>query len=127
MRTGTPSVKTIYTGSEGDDRGKLYCQHGELSLAARAEKPSESKKAKVFWAMKAARDRSEEFNDGRTKNPSGIVRHTPRNVKNRPPARISHCWKLGTKRHSMQLDIVVDKTLKNAKLPVTPCSSPLYH
>ena len=34
-----------------------------MSKAAGAKKPSESQKAKAHWAMKAAKDRREEFND----------------------------------------------------------------
>ena len=42
---------------------ELYFNHGEVSWAAGARKPSESQKAKALWAMKAAKDRREEFYD----------------------------------------------------------------
>ena len=41
----------------------VYHHYRELSQAAGAKKPSESQKAKAFWAMKAAWDRCEEFYD----------------------------------------------------------------
>ena len=38
-----------------------------MSKAAGAKKPSESHKANALWAMKAAKDRGDEFNDSARK------------------------------------------------------------
>ena len=64
---------------------KLYCHCRKMSKATGAKQPSESQKSKSLWAMKAAKDRGEEYCDparkeyllGRTKDTSGVVERTP--------------------------------------------------
>ena len=44
--------------------GEELCGHyQEMSEAAGAKKPSESRRAKAFWATKAAKDKGEDFYD----------------------------------------------------------------
>ena len=61
MRTATPPVKP-FTKELKETNGKSFVlSFRELSQAAGAKMSSESQKAKALWAMKAVRDRSEEF------------------------------------------------------------------
>ena len=53
--------QAMYKGIEGKEWEELNYHFRELSQAAGAEKPSESQKTKLLWAMKAAWDRQEEF------------------------------------------------------------------
>ena len=46
---------------------ELYHHYRDMSKAAGARKPSESRKAKALWAMKAAKDRRDEFYDSARK------------------------------------------------------------
>ena len=55
------SCQAIDKGIEGKEWEELYCYCRDLSQAAGAKKPSESQNAKALWAVKAARDREEEF------------------------------------------------------------------
>ena len=48
--------QAIYEGIEGNEWEELYRRCGEMSKAAGARQPSESRKAKALWAMKAAND-----------------------------------------------------------------------
>ena len=48
---------------EGSGWEELYFHYRWMSKATGAKKPSESQKAKDLWAMKAAKDRSEEYYD----------------------------------------------------------------
>ena len=66
------SCQAICEAIEGDEWKELHYRYRELNQAAGAKKPSESQKAKALSAMKAARDRDEEFyaparKDGGTK------------------------------------------------------------
>ena len=64
MRTGMPSAnQAIHKGIEGEDWEDLYCHCREMSRAPGAKKPSESRKAKALWAMKAPRTGREEYCD----------------------------------------------------------------
>ena len=58
----------IYEGIEATEWAELYFNYRETSKAAGARKPSESQKAKALWAMKAAKDRREEFCDSPRKD-----------------------------------------------------------
>ena len=69
-------MTTLSKGIEGEEWEELFCHYREMSRATGAKKPSESHKAKALWAMKAAKDRSEEYYD---------------------PARKDHFWE--EKRH----------------------------
>ncbi len=53
--------QAIYKGSEGSEWEDLYERHNVLSEAAGVRKPNESKKAKAFWKMKAAKDSGDDF------------------------------------------------------------------
>ena len=53
--------QTIHKRIEGGEWEEPVLSFREKSKAAGAKKPSESQKAKALWAMKAVRDRSEEF------------------------------------------------------------------
>ena len=55
--------QAIYKGVEGNEWGELYHHYREMSKSAGAKKPSESQKAKALSAMKAAKDRGDEFYD----------------------------------------------------------------
>ena len=55
--------QAIYKGIEGKEWEELHFHYREMSKAAEARKPSESHKAKAFWAMKAAKDTEKEFYD----------------------------------------------------------------
>ena len=55
--------QAIYKGIEGEESEELYYHYREMSQATGARKPSASHKAKAFWTMKAAWDRSEEYYD----------------------------------------------------------------
>ena len=61
MRTGMAFCQAIYNGIDGSEWTELHFHHREMSNATKAKKPSESQKAKALWAMKAAKDREEEF------------------------------------------------------------------
>ena len=41
----------------------MYDSYKVMSRAVGVKKPQEAQKAKALWAMKAAKDRKEEFND----------------------------------------------------------------
>ena len=52
--------QAIYKGIEGKEWEELYCHYRG---AAGANEPSDSQKAKDLWAMKAVKDRREEYCD----------------------------------------------------------------
>ena len=52
-----------YKGIERSGWEELYFHYRWMSKATGAKKPSESQKAKDLWAMKAAKDRGEEYYD----------------------------------------------------------------
>ena len=54
--------QAIYKEIEGKEWEEPYHHYREMSQAAGAKKPSESQKAKAF-AMKAAKEREEEYYD----------------------------------------------------------------
>ena len=90
MRTGMLSANQIYKGTRGEKWEELYCHYREVSRATGATKPSESQKAKALWAMKAAKDRGEEFYD-----PAGREYHYGKETDTtgavgRPPQRPNH-------------------------------------
>ena len=60
--------QAIYDGIEGNEWEELYRRCKEMSKAAGAKQPSESRKAKALWAMKAANDRGDEFYDSARKD-----------------------------------------------------------
>ena len=73
--------QAIYKGIEGDEWEELYLSLQRVETRRQEpKKPSESEKAKALWAVKAARDGSEEFCDparkediqGRTKTRLGL-------------------------------------------------------
>ena len=53
--------QALYKGIEGEDWEEMYNSHKAMSRAVGVKKPQESQKAKALWAMKAAKDRKEEF------------------------------------------------------------------
>ena len=53
--------EATYKGMEGKEWEEQYYHYIELNQATGAKKPSESQKAKALWAMKATRNRDEEF------------------------------------------------------------------
>ena len=55
--------QALYKGIEGEDWEEMYDSHKAMSGAVGVKKPQEAQKAKAFWAMKAAKDRKEEFYD----------------------------------------------------------------
>ena len=55
--------QALYKGIEGKDREQMYDSYKEMSKALGVEKPQEARKAKTLWAMRAAKDRKEEFYD----------------------------------------------------------------
>ena len=52
--------QALYKGMEGEDREEMYDSYKVMTRAVGEKKPQ---KAKVLWAMKAAKDRTEEFYD----------------------------------------------------------------
>ena len=58
-----PSAKQSTREIEGNEWEELYCHYRKMNRAVGAEKRSESQKAKALWAMKAAKDREEEYCD----------------------------------------------------------------
>ena len=50
-----------YKGIEGSEWDELRYHFRKMSKAAGARKPCESQKAKDLWAMKAAKDRGDDF------------------------------------------------------------------
>ena len=50
-------------GIEGEDWEEMCDSYKVLSKAVGVRKPQETQKAKALWAMKAAKDRKEEFYD----------------------------------------------------------------
>ena len=63
MQICTHFAKQCFKGIEGSERDDLRHHYRDLSKAAGAKKPSESQKAKALWALKAAKDREDEFHD----------------------------------------------------------------
>ena len=55
--------QALYKGIEGEDWEEMYDSHKAMSKALGVQKPQEAQKAKALWAMKAAKDRKEEFYD----------------------------------------------------------------
>ena len=53
--------QALYEGIEGEDWEEMRDSHKEMSRAVGVKKPQEAQKAKALWAMKAAKDRKEEF------------------------------------------------------------------
>ena len=65
MRTDITSAKlsSKELKIEGEEWEELYCHYRDMVKETGAQKPSESQKAKALWAMKAAKDTSEEYDD----------------------------------------------------------------
>ena len=74
--------QAIYKGIERDECEELYCHHREMSRAAGAKKPGESQKSKSLSAMKAAKDRREEY-----RNPPAIADRDKIGAVGRTPQR----------------------------------------
>ena len=55
--------QALYKGIEGKDREEMYDSYKAMSKALGVNKPQEAQKARALWAMKAAKDRKEEFHD----------------------------------------------------------------
>ena len=55
--------QALYKGIEGKDWEEMYDSYKEMSWAVGVKKPQEAQKARALWAMKAAKDRKEEFYD----------------------------------------------------------------
>ena len=55
--------QALYKGIEGEDWEEMYDSYKAMSKASGVNKPQEAQKAKALWAMKAAKDRKEEFCD----------------------------------------------------------------
>ena len=55
--------QALHKGIEGEDWEEVCESCKEMSRAAGVRKPQEAQKAKALWAMKAAKDRKEEFYD----------------------------------------------------------------
>ena len=61
MRTGMPSAKRFTMELKGVTGKSCGVTTERFCRAAGAEQPSESQKAKALWAMKAVKDREEDF------------------------------------------------------------------
>ena len=55
--------QALYKGIEGEDWEEMHDSYKVMSRAVGVRKPQEAQKAKALWAMKAAKDRKEEFCD----------------------------------------------------------------
>ena len=55
--------QALYKGIEGEDGEEMYESYKVMSRAMGVKKPQEAQKAEALWAMKAAKDRNEEFYD----------------------------------------------------------------
>ena len=55
--------QTLYEGIEGKDWVEMYDFDKIMSKAVGVKKPQEAHKARALWAMKAAKDRRDEFYD----------------------------------------------------------------
>ena len=55
--------QALYKGIEGEDWEEMYDSFKVMSRVVGVKKPQEAQKAKALWAMKAAKDRKEEFYD----------------------------------------------------------------
>ena len=56
--------QALYKGIEGKDWEEMYDSYKEMSKALESKKkPQEAQKAKALWAVRAAKDRQEEFYD----------------------------------------------------------------
>ena len=55
------SCQALYRGIEGEDWEEMYDSYKVMSGAVGVWKPQEAQKAKALWALKAAKDRKEEF------------------------------------------------------------------
>ena len=53
----------LYKGIEGEDWEEMYDSYRVMNVAVGVKKPQEAQKARALWAMKAAKDRREEFYD----------------------------------------------------------------
>ena len=51
----------MYKGIEGEGWEEMYDSYKVMSRAVGVWKPQEAQKAKALWAMKAAKERKEEF------------------------------------------------------------------
>ena len=58
-----PSARRCTKASKEKTWEEMYDSYKVMSRAVGVKKPQEAQKAKVLWAMKAARDRKEEFYD----------------------------------------------------------------
>ena len=85
---------------------ELYFHYREMSKATGAQKPSESQKAKALWAMKAAKDREEEFYDPARKD----------NILGRKQTKLELC-----KEHLEDPIMALDKALKCLENPCHGC------
>ena len=64
--------QALYKGIEGKDWEEMYDSCKVMSESVGVKKPQEAQKAKALWAMKAAKERREEFYDrARKENISG--------------------------------------------------------
>ena len=63
MLTSMPFCQALYKVIEGEDWEEMYESYKVMSRAVGVKKPQEAQKAKELWAMKAAKDRKEEFYD----------------------------------------------------------------
>ena len=63
MLTGMPSVRRCTKGIEGKDWEEMFDSYKVMSRTVGVKKLQEAQKAKALWAMKAAKDRKEEFYD----------------------------------------------------------------
>ena len=59
--------QALYKGIAGEDWEDMYESYKEMSRAVGVKKSQESQKAKALWAMKAAKDRKEDFTIWRAK------------------------------------------------------------
>ena len=55
--------QALYKGIEGEDWEEMYDSYKVMSRAVDVKKPQEAQKAKALWAMRAAKDRKDEFYD----------------------------------------------------------------
>ena len=55
--------QALYKGIKGEDWEELYNSNKVMRRAVGVKKPQEAQKAEALWAMKAAKDRNEEFYD----------------------------------------------------------------
>ena len=89
--------QTLYKGIEGEDWEEMHDPYKVMSKALEVTKPQEAQKARALWALKAAKDRKEEFYDPARKD----------NIAGRNTTRLE-LWE----EHLKDPIVALDKSLK---------------